>query len=128
MTAGHVIGDRGVIADVPTRLRARRTNDPLAHVDLTTAAGRRIRDLFNGYVAALGTPLSAIMAAQVLAATEAVVIAEQARQRVLEGDRTVTLDDLIRVDAQADRKVRRLGIGRERERHVPLRQRLKGGA
>ena len=65
VTAEHVIGDRGVIADVPTRLRAKRTNDPLAHVDLTTATGRRVRDLFNGYVAALGRPLSAIMAAQV---------------------------------------------------------------
>jgi hypothetical protein len=112
-TNGAVISPpvRSLRAPTASTLRAARTNDPFAGINLHSAIGRRIRDMYFALLETLPGPHTAIVETQAMAAAEAVVIAEQARQRVLQGDKAVSYDDLVRLDAQADRKVRRLGIG-----------------
>jgi hypothetical protein len=92
------------------RTLARVTNNPLHRASGNTPGGRRVRDLYRAYSLALGQPTDVITQAACMAAAEAVVIAEEARQRVLRGDVGVSYDDLVRLDHQADRKVRRLGL------------------
>lgn len=79
---------------------------------MNTARGRRIADLVRAYLTALGNPIEVERQAEVIAAAELQVLAEEARAAALKqggGD----LDQVIRVQGAADRAVRKLGIKRE---------------
>lgn len=43
-------------AELPSRQRARRTNDPLSGMSMNTARGRRFADLTSSYLKALENP------------------------------------------------------------------------
>jgi hypothetical protein len=92
-----------------TTNRAAITNDPLrARADGRTPAGRRVRDLYRSYLAALGNPTDAATQAAVIAAAELVLAAETARARLLAGDGDI--DQVVRLENLSGRAVRRLGI------------------
>ncbi len=101
----HLPGD-----ELPSRQRARRTNDPLADINMNTARGRRTADLVRAYMAAAGNPKGPERQAAVIAAAELQVLAETVRAAALAGTGNVDLDQVIRVQGAADRAVRRLGI------------------
>ena len=103
-------GRRAATADVPSSQRARRTNDPLAGVNLNTAIGRRVADLVRGYLDALGNPQDVGRQAEIIAAAELQVLAEEARTTALRDPLAADLDNLVRVQSVADRALRRLGI------------------
>lgn len=98
------------VAERDARLCSATTNDPLAaRTDRNTARGRRIADLFRGYMAALGDPSDAITQANVLTAAELKVAAEDARRRLLNGE-GVEVDGLVRLENLAHRAERKLGL------------------
>jgi len=74
--------------------------------------GRRILELADALASAAGgwDGLTTLQAAAVRRAAELVTIAEAARAKHLQGDQSISLEDLIRLDGAADRAVRRLGI------------------
>jgi hypothetical protein len=113
-------GVRSLGPEVPSRQRARRTNDPFAGIETNTARGRRVADLVRAYLTALGNPTEVERQADAIAAAELQVLAEEARAAALKqggGD----LDQVIRVQGAADRAIRKLGLDRKRE---PERQEL----
>jgi hypothetical protein len=95
---------------LPKRQRARRTNDPLAGLDMNTARGRRTADLVRAYLAALGNPDGIECQAAAIAAAELQVLAEEARATALKEGATADLDRVVRMQGAADRALRRLGI------------------
>jgi hypothetical protein len=101
---------------LPSKQRARRTNDPLAGIDTNTAAGRRTADLVRAYLAALGNPVEVERQAAVIAAAELMVLAEHLRAAALRDAGHADLDQVIRVQGAADRAIRRLGIKAPAER------------
>ena len=101
---------RPLNAELPSRQRARRTNDPLAAISTNTARGRRVADLVRAYLRALGNPTNIEQQAAVIAAAELQVLAEEARATALKDAGRADLDQVIRVQGAADRAVRRLGI------------------
>jgi hypothetical protein len=100
---------RALGVELPSRQRARRTNDPLATIETNTARGRRIADLVRAYLKALGNPTDIERQAAVIAADELQVLAEEARAAALKSG-SPDLDQVERVQGAADRAVRRLGI------------------
>jgi hypothetical protein len=97
-------------AELPSRQRARRTNDPLANLDMNTARGRRVADLVRAYLHALGNPSDVDRQAAIIAAAEMQVLAEEARASALKQPGTIDLDQVVKIQGAADRAVRRLGI------------------
>lgn len=98
----------GAINGKPTHNRAATTNNPMrARTNGRTSAGRRVRDLFKAYLAAMGRT-DDIAAAQALAAAELVTAAENARTKLLAGQGDV--EQIVRLENLANRAVRRLGI------------------
>ena len=71
------------VDELPSRQRARRTNDPLAEIGTNTARGRRVADLVRAYLRALGNPANIEQQAAVIAAAELQVLAEEARGAAL---------------------------------------------
>jgi hypothetical protein len=110
---------RAPAAEPPSKLRARRTNDPLANLDMNTARGRRIADLVRAYLKGLGGPADVGRQAEVIAAAELQVLAEEARAAALRQSGAVDLDQVVRVQGAADRAIRRLGLDRKREAAAP---------
>ena len=100
-------------AELPSRQRARRTNNVFAGIDTNTARGRRIADLVRAYLQALGNPAEIERQAAVIAAAELQVLAEEARTVALKGG--TDLDQVIRLQGAADRATRKLGLDRQRE-------------
>lgn len=97
--------------DAPGRnLRAKRTNSPLSHIDLTSARGRRIADLAAAYSEALENPNDVACQTAIVAAAELTVIAEEARALALADPAKADLDGLVRAQNAVDRSIRRLGI------------------
>jgi hypothetical protein len=96
-------------AKLPTG-KSRTTNNPLRRANGNTAQGRRVRDLYRGYMIALGSPNDPVTAALVLAAAEQVVIAENARRDHLAG--IADLDSVIRAENMSARALRRLGLNK----------------
>jgi hypothetical protein len=94
----------------PHSQRAKRTNDPLADINLTTARGRRLADLVRAYLRALGNPVEIERQAAVIAAAELQVLAEEARTAALKDAGHADLDRVVRMQGAADRAVFRLGI------------------
>lgn len=101
---------RSPSVDRPLKVRSALTNKPLrGRVNGNTSAGRRVRDLYRGLMAAIGNPGDTIMQAKVLHAAELAVAVEAQRLRAARGE-DVNLDALVRLSNAADRAVRRLGI------------------
>ncbi len=97
-------------AELPSRQRAKRTNDPLANINTNTASGRRVADLVRAFLRALDNPSGIEQQAAVIAAAELQVLAEEARTAALKEPGQVDLDQVIRMQGAADRAVRRLGV------------------
>jgi hypothetical protein len=107
--AGATSGHGSVLAKLTARHRSRTTNNPLAvRASHRTAQGRRIRDLYQSYLRAMGNPTEAHLQADALTAAELRVAAENERAKVLAGHGSA--DDLVRVENLADRAVRKLGL------------------
>jgi len=109
-TAQKPSAARSATAARAPRLRARRTNNPLAGFDLNTAGGRRVADLTRAYLSALGNPTDIERQAAVIQAAELQVLAEEARTAALKDTGSADLDQLVRLQGAADRAVRRLGL------------------
>jgi hypothetical protein len=99
---------RGV--ELRTKRRARRSNDPFAGISVNTARGRRTADLVAAYLQALSNPTAIERQAEVIAAAELQVLAEEARSRALQQVGHPDLDQVIRLQGAADRAVRKLGL------------------
>src|SRR5207247_2080330 len=69
--------------ELPKKQRARRTNDPFSEFDTNTSRGRRLADLTRAYLVALGNPPQIERQAEVIAAAELQVLAEEARALAL---------------------------------------------
>jgi len=110
---------RSAFDELPKRLRARRTNDPCAGLGRNTATGRRIADLVRSYLRALGNPTDIGRQAEVIAAAEMQVLAEEARAAALREPEKADLDAIVRIQGAADRALRRLGIKPSTGSHVP---------
>jgi hypothetical protein len=101
---------RAASADRPAALRARATNDPLrGRASRNTAQGRRIGDLFDAYIRAMGNPTDALAQANALAAAELKVAAEDGRAKLLSGG-DIDPDQVVKLEGAAARADRKLGI------------------
>jgi hypothetical protein len=97
-------------ADRSPRLRARVTNDPLSgRASRHSAQGRRIGDLFDAFIAAMGNTTDALAQANALAAAEMFVAAEGARAKLLAGG-DVEIEQVVKLQGAAARAERKLGI------------------
>jgi hypothetical protein len=96
---GHVPDDPG-----PMR-RARATNRPLSRVRQSTAAGRRVADLFRSYLDGM-IDRSCVAQADALRAAELVVAAEEARTKLFAGNGDA--NGVVRMENLAARAVRKL--------------------
>lgn len=102
--------------------RSVTTNDPMrARADGRTSAGRRVRDLYRAYLAGVSNPDDACRA-QVLAAAELMVAAENARAELLAGGGDV--EQIVRLENLANRAVRRLGIKAAEAPRLTIREQL----
>jgi hypothetical protein len=110
-----------------TNRRAKLTNNPFAAFDRNTARGRRLTDLVRGYLNGLGNPTDVALQAQVIAAAELQVLAEETRSAALQSPATADLDNLVRVQSVADRAVRRLGLRPKDMPQQSFRDRLLTG-
>jgi hypothetical protein len=95
--------------------RARITNDPrfLRGHSGTSPAGRRRRDLVQSFVDALGglENLTPVQMTDVRRAAELVTLAEETRATALrEGAAAIDISALVRLEGQAARAVKALGI------------------
>lgn len=112
----------------PATNRAQVTNDPrkLPGHDGRKREGRRRRDLVAIFIDALGgrAAVSDVQLVAVRKAAELTAAAEAVRSRVLAGDATADLGALIKIEGEARRAVRALGIKSGPPAHVPLRDRL----
>jgi len=111
--------------------RSRVTNDPLylrgtRGRDGRTVQGRRRRDLVSIYIDALGgrSVVSELQLVGVRKAAELTTAAEAVRAKVLAGDSTINLDALVKLEGEARRAVRALGIKSQGRPLIPLRERL----
>jgi hypothetical protein len=85
--------------------RSRTTNDPCSRFSLNTAEGRRARDLYESFVAAMGNPTDTLSLSNALAAAELKGRAELSRKSP-----DVDPDVLVRLENLAHRAERKLGI------------------
>jgi hypothetical protein len=107
---------------------ARMSNNPLSRdvADGRTKTGRRIRDLYREFSQTLGHPGALATQAAILAVAELTALCEQRREQALQGV-DVNLDQLIRLESEVRRKMRRLGLDEPMARTEPrvsLRQQL----
>jgi hypothetical protein len=103
-----MLANRTAIASRPSTNRAAVTNNPLARADGRTPQGRRIRDLYRAWHAAMGQPTDPVVQAAILGAAELTVAAETARAALLGG--TGDIDAVVRLENLAGRAVRKLNI------------------
>lgn len=110
---GRSLPDRTPIAARSTANRSAATNRPISRWNLRSTGGRRCRDLFNGYLRQLGNPTDDPTVALVVAAAEAIVLAEDARKECLAGGLNgMSAELMIRCENTAARALRRLGLNR----------------
>jgi hypothetical protein len=88
----------------------------VAQIDARTVSGKRARVLAAVFEATLGGELTDAQRLSIGNAAALTAIAEDAQVRRLQGDTTVSLDDLVRCVSCARRAVRDLGLHRKRER------------
>lgn len=99
-------------ASHPDLSRRRRSDGSLpVRIDGRTGYGRRVRELTDAYLEALGGANSVPPArmADVEAAAELKAAAEQERARYARGE-AISLDDLVRLENLANRAVQRLNL------------------
>jgi hypothetical protein len=109
----NVPADRTPIGgSAPRNNRSAATNRPSSRWNLKTASGRRCRDLYRGYMTQLGNPTDAPTVALAIAAAEAIVLAEDARQECLAGMNGLNAAQMVRCENSAARALRRLGLNR----------------
>ncbi|WP_342711436.1 hypothetical protein AAFG13_06080 [Bradyrhizobium sp. B124] len=101
--------DRQPIVPALSRVRSRTTNSPADRLG-RTAQARRVKDLYAGYLDALGNPADVPTLALVLAAAEAVAIAEVARAAYLDGKGD--LNAVVRAENTANRSLKRIGLAK----------------
>ena len=94
---------------VASKTRAKLTNDPVRGLG-QSAEARRVRDLYRSYLTQLGSPVDAGTQAMIIASSEQVVIAENARRDHLAGK--ADLDSVIRAENMSARALRRLGLNK----------------
>lgn len=82
----------------------------LGHLDMRTRAGKRTTALAKTFAAELGGQLTSAQRLAVERAATLVAIAEDARIRRLAGDTSVSLQDIVRLDNNANRAMRALGL------------------
>jgi hypothetical protein len=109
--AGRSPADRTPVTPRPRANRSAVTNAPAMRHG-RTAEGRRVKDLYEGYVVALGRPTDVPTLALILAAAEAVALAEVARRECLAGMTGVNAELTIRFENSANRALRRLGLAK----------------
>lgn len=102
-----------------TVVRSALTRNPFARLDGRSAEGRRARDLYRSYAHQLGGNLDAGTAALLLAAVEALLIAERVRADYLAG--RASHDDVIRGEGASNRALRRLGLNKPPKRSSAVR-------
>ena len=98
--------------------RSKITNRPNKMViDGRTPLGRRLRDIADQLAAGLGgwSQLNELQAGTVRKAAELLALSEDARARRLNGDVSIALDDLVRLDRLAAQAVKALGLDHKRE-------------
>lgn len=90
--------------------RSAMTNDPLAgRASARTPRGRRIRDLFRGFLARLGTDADVITQSHCLRVAELIAIAEELRTRATgEELRPDLINAITRIESTAARAERTL--------------------
>jgi hypothetical protein len=99
--------------NAPANNRSAATNRPSSRWNLKSVSGRRCRDLYRGYLSQLGNPSDAPTLALIVAATEAIVLAEDARKECLAGGLNgMSAELMIRCENTAARALRRLGLNR----------------
>jgi hypothetical protein len=89
--------------------RAKITNKPLLRWNGNTAAGKRVRDIYQSLAVQIGSPSDPYQQTAILTAAELIVATEEQRRRAALGE-PVDLNALVRVSNLADRAVRKLGI------------------
>jgi hypothetical protein len=94
-----------------SKVRSRITNSPAMRHGRSPEA-RRVRDLYAGYVAALGGPADVPTLALILAAAEAVALAEVARRECLGGMTAAGAELVVRLENTANRSLRRIGLAK----------------
>jgi hypothetical protein len=104
----EMLANRTSVTARPSTNRAAVTNNPLARADGRTPQGRRIRDLYRLWHAAMGCPADATVQATILAAAELMVAAETAHAALLAG--TGDVDQVVRLENLSGRAVRKLGL------------------
>jgi hypothetical protein len=119
--AGRSAADRTATAGRSRATRAGTTNNPLSRADGRTAQGRRTRDLYRSFAAALGNPDDTGTLALILVAAELIVVAENARRDHLLGGNPA-LAGVVSVENLAARALKRLGLNK------PVRQPRKSFA
>jgi len=102
------------------RVRRRRLRlRTVGSMDRRTTAARRAGELVHTFETALGGQLSAAQRLAVDRAATLLAIAQDAQVRRLQGDLSVSLEDIARLDNAANRAVRALGLERQREPAEP---------
>jgi hypothetical protein len=102
---GEYIADSNAMPARPRKKRRQRRKP----IDGRTRTARRIRELAASFLAALGSGLSPELGERCERAAQLVALAEDVRRKALTG-RSVSLDDVIRVENAADRARRALGL------------------
>lgn len=100
----------GKATDLRPKVGGKLRLHSLADLDGRTVASRRARSLAAALAEELGGIITASLGAAIERAATLVALAEDVRSRRLAGDESVSLEDLVRVDAAADRAVRRLHL------------------
>ena len=96
---------------MPSKVRSKITNGPSQRHG-RSAEARRVKDLFVCYLDALGNPADVATQALILAAAEAVTIAENARRDHLAGKVGVGMNDVVRAEGAPNRALKRLGLNK----------------
>jgi hypothetical protein len=96
----------------PIVRRSRVTNDITTRCNQSTASGRRLNDLLRDFLRQMGNPTTAGAQVMALEAAELVLMAEDARARLLAGNGDA--DQVVRLQNLAHRAVRKLGIDQQR--------------
>ena len=121
--------ERTAIADVAPTTRSKVTNDPrfVPGLDGRSPSARRRRDLVTIYRNAIGGRASELQLVQIRKAAELTAAAESLRGRMLVGE-TIDLGTLVKLEGEARRAVRALGISQAPRKRPSLRGQLQAEA
>ena len=95
----------------PQCLRSKTANDPTHRVNGNTARGRRLRELYSGFLQHTGSHPDTLAQARALSAAELLLCAEDARAKLLAGDGDIEL--VVKLENLANRTIKQLGIAND---------------